>query len=147
MGREGYFAAFYALYDAVGYSLLAAPVLYVLAFVGVHLGHAPEPNGFDPVQSLLIFRLLYRDILLGAALFAACAVALDTLNAVIGKLAGAGKGLFSTFYRPGRLVIILAAAGYVVLYWTIYPWAGPVKFIFTSVIVASGAINGWDAHA
>ena len=147
MGREGYFAAFYALYDAVGYSLLAAPVLYALAFVGVHLGHAPEPNGFDPVQSLLIFRLLYRDILLGAALFAACAVVLDTLNAVIGKLAGAGKGLFSTVYRPGRLVIILAVAGYVVLYWTIYPWAGPVKFIFTSVIVASGAINGWDTHS
>ncbi len=147
MGREGYIAAFYTMYGAVGYSLLAAPVLYVLAFVGVHLGHAPEPNGFDPVQSLLIFRLLYRDILLGAALFSVCAAVLDTLNAVIGKLAGVRKALFSTVYWPGRLAIVLAAAGYVVLYWTVFPWAGPVKFIFTSVIVASGAINGWDTHS
>jgi hypothetical protein len=147
MGREGYIAAFYALYDAVGYSLLAAPVLYALAFIGVHLGHAPEPNGFDPLQSLLVFRLLYRDILLGAALFSVCAAVLDTVNALLGKLAGVRKKLFSTVYWPGRFAIILAAAGYVVLYWTIYPWAGPVKFVFTSVIVVSGAINGWDTHA
>jgi hypothetical protein len=147
MGREGYIAAFYALYDAVGYSLLAAPVLYALAFIGVHLGHVPDPNGFDPLQSLLVFRLLYRDILLGAALFSVCAAVLDTVNALLGKLAGVRKKLFSTVYWPGRFAIILAAAGYVVLYWTIYPWAGPVKFVFTSVIVVSGAINGWDTHA
>jgi hypothetical protein len=147
MGREGYMAAFYALYDAVGYSLLAAPIIYVLAFVGVHLGHVSDPNGFDPLQSLLVFRLLYRDIFLGAALFSVCAAAIDTVNALLGRFASVRKKLFSTVYWPGRLAIIIAAAGYVVLYWTIYPWAGPVKFVFTSVIVASGAINGWDTHA
>lgn len=147
MGREGYIAAFYALYDAVGYSLLAAPVLYALAFIGAHVGHVSDPNGFDPLQSLLVFRLLYRDILLGAALFSVCGAVLDTANAAIGKLAGVRKKLVSTVYWPGRFAIIVAAAGYVVLYWTVYPWAGPVKFIFTSVIVASGAINGWDTHA
>jgi len=147
MGREGYTAAFYALYDAVGYSLLAAPVLYILAFAGVNVGHVSDPNGFDPLQSLLIFRLLYRDILLGAAIFSACAGVLDTVNAALGKLAGVKKGLVSTVYWPGRLAIILAAGAYVVLYWTVFPWPGPVKFVFTSVVVASGAINGWDTHA
>jgi len=142
MGREGYISAAAVVFGAVTAAFLMAILLFILGFFGVPLGQ-PAAGVLSIKSACGAYVSPYQYVVLPALIFAVLAALFDTVNAMWGWLFRVKDNDGWPVSWPGRAAIALAFVGFVILYWTIFPFAGWLSFSLTILYLMVTIGMGW----
>ncbi len=143
MGREGYISAAAVFFGGITAAFLFGVLFFILGFFGVQLGQ-PEAALFSIKSACGAYVSPYQYVVLPALIFAVLAAVFDSVNALWGWLFRVkhDKDGWPVSW-PGRTAIVLAFIGFVVVYWTIFPFAGWLSFVLTILYLIIPMVMGW----
>ncbi len=130
------------VFAAITIAFLFAVLFFVLGFFGVPLGQT-DVGLFSIKSAFGAYVSPYQYVVLPALIFAVLAAFFDTINALTGWLFRVKGSDGWPVSWPGRIAITLALIGFVILYWTIFPFAGWLSFVITVLYLIVPIVMGW----